>query len=138
MKKLLSWKKGFTLIELMIVIAIIAILAAILIPSFVRARAQSQLAACESNEKNMGTAVEMYANDNSGNYPTAALGAAFFTPTYMQSIPICPSNQSGYAYSGTTGPAGYTVSQSGNPHSAISPLSTGFPEFSSRGGLRTQ
>jgi len=138
MKKLFSWNKGFTLIELMIVIAIIAILAAILIPSFVRARAQSQLAACESNERNMGTSVEMYANDNNGNYPTAALSAAFFTPTYMRTLPVCPSNASAYAYSGTTNPSNYSISQTGNAHSAISPLSTGFPEFTSRGGLRTQ
>ena len=57
---------GFTLIELMIVIAIIAILAAILVPNFIRARAQGQLTACKSNLKNIGTAMEMYSTDWSG------------------------------------------------------------------------
>ena len=61
-------QKGFTLIELMIVIAIIAILAAILIPNFLHARAESVTAACEGNEKQIATAEEEYAVDNSGQY----------------------------------------------------------------------
>ncbi len=68
MKKL---QKGFTLIELMIVIAIIAILAAILIPNFLHARAESITAACEGNEKQIATAMEEYSVDNGGSYVTA-------------------------------------------------------------------
>ncbi len=65
MKKL---QKGFTLIELMIVIAIIAILAAILIPNFLHARAEAVTAACEGNEKQIATAEEEYSVDNGGAY----------------------------------------------------------------------
>jgi prepilin-type N-terminal cleavage/methylation domain-containing protein len=71
MKKL---EKGFTLIELMIVIAIIAILAAILIPNFLHARAESVTSACEGNEKQIATAMEEYAVDHSGTYPTTYAG----------------------------------------------------------------
>jgi prepilin-type N-terminal cleavage/methylation domain-containing protein len=52
-------ERGFTLIELMIVVAIIAILAGILIPNFVNARAQAQTSACESNLRAIATALEL-------------------------------------------------------------------------------
>jgi len=72
-------QKGFTLIELMIVIAIIAILAAILIPNFLHARAESQTAACEGNEKQVATALEEWAVDHNGTYPaTGAVAGARF------------------------------------------------------------
>lgn len=79
---------GFTLIELMIVIAIIAILAAILVPNFIRARAQGQLTACKSNLKNIGTALEMYSTDWSGKYPS---DTALLTPNYLKTVPDCPA-----------------------------------------------
>ncbi len=89
MKKL---QKGFTLIELMIVIAIIAILAAILIPNFLHARAESQTSACEGNEKQLATALEEYAVDNSGTYPAnfAALIAAN-AGVYLKLVPVDPA-----------------------------------------------
>ena len=70
MKKL---QKGFTLIELMIVIAIIAILAAILIPNFLHARNESVTAACEGNEKQLATAEEEYSVDNGGAYASLSV-----------------------------------------------------------------
>ena len=67
-------KKGFTLIELMIVIAIIAILAAVLVPNFMRAREASRLTACKSNLKSLSTAMETYSNDYDGMYPGGTVG----------------------------------------------------------------
>src|ERR1700730_13516423 len=73
-------ERGFTLIELMIVVAIIAILAGILIPNFVNARAQAQTAACESNLRSIATALELYYADNQV-YPVAS--AASVQPALM-------------------------------------------------------
>lgn len=56
-------RQGFTLIELLVVIAIIAILAAILFPVFARAREKARQASCQSNMKQIGLAISMYAQD---------------------------------------------------------------------------
>jgi type II secretory pathway pseudopilin PulG len=53
---------------MMIVVAIIAILVGILVPNFVRARAQAQTSACESNLKEIATAIELFQMDND-RYP---------------------------------------------------------------------
>jgi prepilin-type N-terminal cleavage/methylation domain-containing protein/prepilin-type processing-associated H-X9-DG protein len=57
-------KKAFTLIELLVVIAIIAILAAILFPVFAQAKEAAKKTSCLSNDKQMATALFLYANDN--------------------------------------------------------------------------
>ena len=64
---------AFTLIELLVVIAIIAILAALLLPALARAKAQSQTAKCQSNEKEIVACYFMYSDDNSGFLPSAAI-----------------------------------------------------------------
>jgi general secretion pathway protein G len=108
-------ERGFTLIELMIVVAIIAILAGILIPNFVNARSQAQTAACESNLRAIATSLELYYADNQV-YPTAsgaAVQPSLLTANgvaYLNNTPKDPAAQTSTAtYSLTT-----TQAASGN------------------------
>src|SRR6266700_578208 len=59
-------RPGFTLIELLVVIAIIAILAAILFPVFAQAREKARQAACLTQSKQWGLAIDMYKQDYDG------------------------------------------------------------------------
>jgi prepilin-type N-terminal cleavage/methylation domain-containing protein len=62
-------RRGFSLVELLVVIGIIAVLVAILLPALGRARAQAQSVACSSNQRQVAIAILMYANDNKGVLP---------------------------------------------------------------------
>ena len=64
-------KQGFTLIELMAVVAVLGLLIAILVPSLGRVRKQSKRTACMSNLRQIGTAIQAYRNQNRDHYPVA-------------------------------------------------------------------
>lgn len=72
---------GFTLIELMIVILVILILAAILVPQFGLAQERARKAKCVSNQRTLETAVAMWSTDNTGtNYSGGTLDGS--TPNF--------------------------------------------------------
>ena len=105
-------RKGFTLVEIMIVVAIIALLAAIAIPSFMKARLQARTSACINSLRLIDHAKEQWAttnNKNTGDVPAVAdiqpylkgtalpkcpsvgSAGADYNPNAMGSDPTCPS-----------------------------------------------
>ena len=83
--------KGFTLVEIMIVVAIIGLLAAIAIPNFVRARQKAQAEACIANLRQIEGATQVWAVDTVAN-DTVAPGWNDLVPNYIRTQPKCPAN----------------------------------------------
>lgn len=91
--------KGFTLIELLVVIAIIGILSSVVLASLNTARQKARDARRVSDIKQIQLALELYADDNSGNYPGDIYAASgSLAPNYMAKIPTDPLNQTNYLF----------------------------------------
>ena len=86
-------KAGFTLVEIMIVVAIIAMLAAIAIPNFVKARGLSQKSVCIANLKEIEGAKGHWAMEmKKANSDTPSNSDLFGDTLYIRDIPGCPGS----------------------------------------------
>ena len=119
-------KKGFTLVEIMIVVAIIAILAAIAIPNFVKYRKESQQATCEQTRAQIVTAAENWGSKPE-NASATTVDLAVLAPTdgsgYFKNTPTCPSG-GGYTITKNTTSGAWECTCNAEGHSAAAASTT--------------
>ncbi|MCA9285091.1 MAG: prepilin-type N-terminal cleavage/methylation domain-containing protein [Phycisphaerales bacterium] len=98
-------KRGFTLIEILIVVVILGILAAIVIPQFTDASQEASESAVKSQLQTMRSQVELFRVKNGGALPTDM--DELVTADYLQKVPVFPT---GYDYSYDNGTGEITAS----------------------------
>ena len=107
-----SRKAGFTLVEIMIVVAIIGLLAAIAIPNFLRARSTAQMNACINNLRQIDSSIQQWALET-GQAATASVVGSNIQPYLGRGsagvLPYCPLDTS------KTFTASYTVADCQTP-----------------------
>ena len=127
--------KGFTLVEVLIVIAILALLAAVAIPNIMQPRMFANESAAQARLRTFSTACETYAAANNGTYPTAEADLTGAVPAYLSES--LTGTSAGYTFTQDfdAGGAGYAMKGEGGTTSYC--IKTGGIESSAAGATIT-
>src|SRR5688572_271338 len=130
-------KRGFTLIEILVVIAIIAILAAIIFPVFAASREKARSTACLSNLRQLGNGYMLYVQDHDELFPLNAQAPtrpgirAYYSPPNLVASRSTPQHVAWYSTQGPNAVYPYTRSYEiwACPSGAPADLNSGDPEM---------
>ncbi len=129
---------AFTLIEILVVIAIIGILAGIMVPSYAKSKAEANLTACEQNLREIAVAANTFLVRHHGSEVRSCIGVeALVDSGYLQAEPICPAagkcTYRFYMYDKDTTPY-YVIMCLGTNHRGCG-LKAHFPKYDERIGI---
>lgn len=125
---------GFTMIEMLIVVAVLGIIAMILIPNFMRARAQSLLATCQSDLHNIATALELFYNEQLIYPNSASWQSDLMAGGYIRAVPVSPIDRAPYAYATNATRTIFVLSD--GPDKYLQAGVTGYVVYTPTGGLQ--
>ena len=123
-----SSERGFTLVELMVVVAVIGVLATIAIPLYANMQARGRLAKAQADSRTLASAVSVY-GAHMGRIPSTLAQLTSVTTNalgqpggpFMVSVPTAPGGWSTYNYSANVAAGTFTISTSGDGTSVSLP-----------------
>lgn len=133
--------RGFTLIEIMIVIAIIGVLTLLILPNMVKSKYQAEWTSCSGYQRTIAAACESY-QAQYGSYPANLTVLTVSNPQFLTLMPTCPSNGVSYTNAYTSGSTNgsttsynnFTLYCPGAHYIVLSGVQQGYPQYNPQRG----